>query len=169
MSKPSDPVARADDAARALARHLMALPHAALAFVDPQTATPGISRIAFGLAADGTPLTLISALAPHFAALSQTPDCALLLGEPGPKGDPLTHPRLMLRATAEFVPAATPDREALRETWLAQHPKSQLYVDFADFAFVRLRPRAALLNAGFGKAFHLEAADLLPGAKACET
>lgn len=168
MSKPSDPVARADDAARDLARHLMALPHAALAFVDAQTATPGISRIAFGVADDGTPVTLISALAPHFAALAQTPDCALLLGEPGPKGDPLPHPRLMLRATAEFVPVAAPDRAALRETWLAQHPKSRLYVDFSDFAFVRLRPRSALLNAGFGKAFHLEAADLMPATKAGE-
>lgn len=161
MTTPSDPVGRADDAARALAGQLMALPHAALAFIDARTHTPGISRIAFGRAAEGTPVTLISSLAPHFAALQQSPDCAVLLGEPGTKGDPLTHPRLMLRARAAFVPLAAADRQALRATWLAQHPKARLYVDFADFAFVRLHPLSALLNAGFGKAFHLEASDLL--------
>lgn len=163
MTNPFDPVARADDAARALARQLMGLPHAALAFTDALAGTPGISRIAFGTGPDACPVTLISSLAPHFAALVQSPDCALLLGEPGPKGDPLTHPRLMLRARAEFVPAGAPGRAEMRESWLNQHPKARLYVDFADFAFVRLRPRSALLNAGFGKAFHLEAADLMPG------
>ena len=37
-------------------------------------------------------LTLVSALAPHFRALRENPDCALMLGEVGDKGDPLTHP-----------------------------------------------------------------------------
>jgi heme iron utilization protein len=50
----------------------------------------------------------------------------------------------------------------LRALWLAQHPKAQLYVDFADFAFVRLAPRGAALNGGFGKAYALDAADLPP-------
>jgi hypothetical protein len=65
----------------------------------------------------------------------------------------------MLRANAEF--ASTDERAALRGLWLATHPKAKLYVDFADFAFVRLRPLNGLLNAGFGKAFSLTAQDIL--------
>ena len=64
MSQPRpDPVQPADDDARALARDLLTnARHAALAYTDPATGTPGISRIAFGLAPDGCPLTLVSSL-----------------------------------------------------------------------------------------------------------
>ncbi len=102
-----DPVAAASDEARALARQLMEAGHAALAWTDPATGTPGISRIAFADDPELGPLTLISGLAPHFAALRANPDCALMLGEVGAKGDPLTHPRLMIRARAAFLAART--------------------------------------------------------------
>ncbi|NJM83317.1 MAG: pyridoxamine 5-phosphate oxidase [Tabrizicola sp.] len=159
MAQRPDPVAPADDAARAQARALLALPHAALAFRDPEEGSPGISRIAFGLGHDGQMLTLISALAVHHAALRADPACALLLGEPGPKGDPLIHPRLMIRATAGFV-TDPDDRSSLRAAWLTTHPKARLYIDFADFAFVRFTPVSLLLNGGFGKAFRLMPGDL---------
>lgn len=158
-----DPIAPADDEARALARGLMAAArHAALAWTDPETGTPGISRIAFGRAPEGGPVTLISALAAHSAALRAHPEAAVMVGEPGARGDPLTHPRLMLRVRAAFVDRAAPDHAALRARWLADHPKSALYIDFADFALVRLEPVSALLNAGFARAFRLTPADLRP-------
>jgi len=151
-----NPVQPADTAAQDLARGLLQTArHAALAYTDPATTTPGISRIAFGQSPDGAPLTLISALAPHFAALRANPACAILLGEPGPKGDPLTHPRLMLQATARFIAPDDPARPALRAHWLQGHPKSTLYVDFADFAFVSFTVTAALLNGGFGRAYQV--------------
>lgn len=165
MAQPtrrSDPVAPADAEARTLARSLLtAARHAALAVTDPDGA-PAISRIAFGLAPDGMPITLVSALAPHFAALRDHPACALLIGEPGAKGDPLTHPRLMLKARAALVAPDDPARPALRDRWLADHPKSRLYADFADFAYVRLHPVSALLNGGFARAFRFGPDDLLP-------
>lgn len=154
-----DPVQPETPEALALARALLALPHAALAVTDAD-GTPALSRIAFGLAPQG-PVTLISSLSQHFGALQANPACALMLGEPGPKGDPLTHPRLMLKATAAFVAADAPDRPALRDHWLATHPKAKLYIDFADFAFVRFTLTAAFLNAGFGKAHRLPPATLL--------
>ncbi len=160
MPKIPDLVAAADPEARALARALLATSHAALAYSDAETGQPSISRIAFGLAPDGTPMTLISALAPHFAGLRRHADCAIMLGEPAGKGDPLTHPRLMVRACAIFVEPSDPDRPALRDHWLATHPKARLYIDFADFALVRLIPQSALLNAGFAKAYRLTATDL---------
>ncbi len=154
-----DPVQPATPEATALALGLLALPHAALAVTDPADGTPAISRIAFGLSPQG-PVTLVSSLAAHFAALQANPACALLLGEPAAKGDPLTHPRLMLKARASFVTPDDPARPALRDHWLKTHPKSKLYVDFADFAFVRFTLLSALLNAGFGKAHRLTAEDL---------
>jgi hypothetical protein len=155
-----DPVRPADDAARALAQDLMTLGHAALAWTDPDTRTPGISRITFARDPVAGPLTLISGLAPHFRALRANPDCALLLGEVGDKGDPLTHPRLMIQARASFVAPDDPDRLSLRTRWLARNPKAQVYIDLPDFAFVRLTPTTALLNGGFGRAHRINVADL---------
>jgi putative heme iron utilization protein len=159
MPRP-DPVQPPDAAACTLARTLLAeATHAALAFTDPTTGAPAISRIALAPGPDGTPLTLISGLAPHTAALQAHPACALMVGEVPDRGDPLAHPRLMIRAQAAFAPAQ--ERAALRGHWLALRPKSTLYVDLPDFAFVRLHPEGALLNGGFARAFRLAPADLM--------
>lgn len=158
-NKRPDPVQPADDEARALARALLSANHAALAYLDDSGA-PAIGRIAFGLCPEGQPMTLISRLAAHFAGLVADPRCSVMVGEVGVKGDPLTHPRLMIRATASFVAADDPARPALRAHWLKGHPKAALYVDFTDFAFVRLVPESALLNGGFARAFRLAPGDL---------
>lgn len=160
MSKRPDPVQPADDQARALAGTLLKLGHAALSWEDPDTGTPGISRIAFARDPEVGLLTLVSGLAPHFRALRDRPDCALMLGEVGDKGDPMTHPRLMIRARAGFIAADDPARPAIRERWLERNPKATIYIDLSDFAFVRLAPVSALLNGGFGRAHYLQPGDL---------
>ncbi len=104
---------------------------------------------------NGAPYLLVSTLSQHTKALSANPACSLLLGEPGTKGDPLTHPRLTLQCKAE--PA---DKTKLRDTWLTNHPKAKLYYDFADFQIFHLKVNIGYLNGGFGKAFHLTADDL---------
>lgn len=157
---PSDPIRPADDEALALARSLLSLNHAALAWTDPDTATPGISRIAFARDPEAGLLTLVSGLAPHFRALRDRPDCALMLGEIGDRGDPLTHPRLMIRAQAQFVAAEDPARPDIRNRWLERNPKARVYIDLPDFAFVRLRPVSARLNGGFARAFQIAPEDL---------
>jgi heme iron utilization protein len=83
-----------------------------------------------------------------------------MLGEVGDKGDPLTHPRLMIRARAAFVAPDDPSRPLIRARWLDRSPKSAIYVDLPDFAFVRLTPISALLNGGFARAFRLSPEDL---------
>lgn len=156
MQTKPDPVAAADDAARVLAKRLLhAAKHGALAVIDPETGTPGISRIALGRCPDGWPLSLISELASHTAALRANPAAALMVGDVEEKGDPLTHPRLMIRVKAEFVA-----KDGLRDHWLQSHPKAKLYVDFADFHFVRLMVISGVLNAGFARAYRLAPADL---------
>jgi len=160
MEDPS-PIRPTDDEARALARSLIAgARFAALAVLTPGTGAPAVTRIALGLDAAGLPLTLISQLSAHTRALQANPRAGLLVGEPGPKGDPLTHPRLSLDTEAEFVDRTSPGHAALRALWLASHPKSKLYIDFADFSFVRFTPLGAALNGGFGKAFVLTPQDL---------
>ncbi len=155
-----DPVQPADDDALQLARKLLALGHAALAWEDPDTGTPGISRIAFARDPEAGLMTLVSGLAPHYRALRDRPDCALMLGEVGPTGDPLTHPRLMIRARAAFVAPEDPARPGIRSRWLQRNPKATVYIDLPDFAFVRLAPTSALLNGGFARAFHISPDDL---------
>ncbi len=162
MSRKLDPVQPADDAARAQACSLLAAArHGALAYTDAETGTPGISRIAVGVDAGGGPVTLVSSLSAHHAGLRADPMAALMVGEPGPRGDPLTHPRLMIRVRASFVDRADPAHAGLRALWLDSHPKAKLYIDFADFGFVRLAPVSALLNGGFGRAVRLLPEDLM--------
>lgn len=158
-----DPVAPADDDARSLARDLLARArHAALAVSEAATGTPFVSRIALGLAPSGVPLTLVSGLAVHTPALRADPRCAFLVGEPGARGDPLTHPRLTVRARARFIARDSAEHAALRDHWLTGHPKSRLYIDFPDFSLVLLEQVSAVLNGGFARAYALTPADLLP-------
>ncbi len=157
------PIRPTDDDARALARGLIAdARFGALAVVHPDTGLPHVTRVAIGTDARGVPVTLVSDLSLHTRALRAEPRACVLLGEPGPRGDPLTHPRLSLDVRAEVVPRGA-GHDVLRERWLAQHPKAKLYVDFADFWFVLLRPEGAALNGGFGRAFVLGPDDLRQG------
>lgn len=156
-----DPIRATDDTARATARDLIAGARtAALAVLEPGTGAPFVSRIAFGLGPAAELLTLVSDLSVHSRALSADPRASLLLGEPGPKGDPLVQPRLTLRCRARFVADTAPERGTFRDTWLRRHPKAALYVDFADFRFVLFEVDNAHLNAGFGKAYALGPNDL---------
>jgi putative heme iron utilization protein len=160
-SPRADPLRPVDDAARALARRLLAeAPHGALATLEPGTGHPLATRCAVALDAHGAPLLLLSSLAEHTAALAADGRCALLLGEPG-AGDPLAHPRLTVLGTAARLGPGSPEHAQARARWLVRHPKAALYVDFGDFAFWRVEPARASLNAGFGRAYRLAASDLL--------
>ena len=162
MTPPkTDPIRPTDDAARDQARALIAEARfAALATLVPATGAPMVTRIALVPGPDGSPLSLVSDLSAHTGALKANPACSLLVGEPGPKGDPLTHPRLTLQAQAHFVPHGHADHAALAAHYLTHYPKAQLYIGFADFALVRFTITEAHLNGGFGKAYRLTAQDL---------
>ncbi len=152
-----------DDAARALARDLILSARvAALAFTDPETSLPFVSRIAVAPSPPGSArpciVTLVSDLSLHTRALAAAPDAALLIGDPPARGDPLNHPRIGLSVRA--VPAPEDDRAALRAFWLVHHPKARAYIGFTDFRFLYLRIRGGALTAGFARAFSLTAEDL---------
>lgn len=155
-----NPIRDTDDDARQMARaFLIHSRHAALG-VMLEDQQPLVTRVAFGLDLDGQALTLISGLAAHTQALKANPRCSLLLGEPGEKGDPLSHPRLSLMAEAEFLDRSAEDHAARAAHYLTQQPKAKLYLGLGDFTFVRLKVTGAALNGGFGRAYHLKPADL---------
>lgn len=152
-----------DDAVRRQAKGLIrSARFAALGTIDPLDGSPAVSRVALATALDGAPIFLISQLSGHFSNLEQDARCSLLVGEPG-KGDPLAHPRMTVIGTAAPVPAGAA-REALKARYLRRHPKAQLYADFPDFAFWHVKIQRASLNGGFGKAYALEAGDLMASA-----
>lgn len=133
---------------------------AALGVINPETRDPMVSRIAIATTAKGAPVTLVSTLSAHSRALETHAGCSLLIGEPGPRGDPLTHPRLSLQARAVTVRPGAPLHGELRARYLGLRPKSGLYIDFADFYFVIFQVTAGFLNGGFGRAFNLTPGDL---------
>ena len=156
----TNPIRPTDDDARALAQSLMDQARfCAIASLD-KTGAPMTARIAFGQTTGHHPVSLISHLSHHTQALLQDPRCSLLVGEPGDKGDPLTHPRLTLQAKAQILPRDHPEFEGLQTSWSISHPKSRLYIGFTDFVFARFLVHQAFLNGGFGKAFKLIPEDL---------
>ncbi len=155
----SDPIRPTDDQARSLAHSLLANSRwAALATLE-ENGHPSASLVSFALDTDNTPVLLISALSSHTMHLRRDPRCALLVGEPG-KGDPLAHPRVTISCQAEFIARPSAENDRLRSIYLLRQPKAELYIDFGDFAFVKLAMLSASLNGGFGKAYRLTSDDL---------
>lgn len=122
----------------------------ALATLAPGGEGPFASLVNVASAPDGSPILLMSRLAAHTRHIEADNRMSLLLALGGP-GDPLTHPRLTLsgRAVRVVDPNA---RAALRSRFLAKHPQSELYADFADFSFFLVAGEHAHLNGGFARA-----------------
>lgn len=158
-----------DDEARTLARIVLrSARSAAIAVIEPHSnGFPFVSRVLLGIDTDGTPLILVSALSTHTKALLADTRCSLLTGEIG-KGDPLAHPRLTVQCEAVRVERDDPAHGRLRSRFVRRHPKSELYIDFPDFAFFRLTPLRASLNGGFGRAYALDGEDLMIRSPAIE-
>jgi putative heme iron utilization protein len=131
-----------------------------LATLDRNTGHPFASLVNVATDVDGSPLILVSRLSTHTANLEVDGRASLLLASTG-KGDPLAHARLTLLGTFEQVTRESADAPRVRRRFLARHPKSELYVGFADFSFWRLGVVSAHLNGGFARAADLKAADVL--------
>lgn len=160
----TDPIRPTDDEARALARRLITdAAFASLGVLEPETGMPLVSRIAIAAHADGSPFFLASDLSFHSRALARDSRASILVGEPPAKGDPLAFPRVTVIGHIAKLARKDPAHAERRASWLAKHPKSQLYVDFGDFFFWTLTVERAHLNGGFGKAYVLTPADLRAG------
>ena len=131
----------------------------ALATLVPEQGFPFVSLVNVATAPDASPILLMSSLAAHTRHLAADPRVSLLLAQTG-AGDPLAHPRITLMGRAERIDDAG-RRAALKARFLAKHPKSALYADFADFSFWLVAMEQAHLNGGFGRAGHFAAKSLV--------
>lgn len=111
---------------------------------------PFVSLAIPAIAADATPILLMSDLADHSKHLQQHPQASLLFDGTLDLAEPLTGPRVTLIGSVAVTTAA-----ADRGLYLEQHPKAAFYADFADFRFYRFSIREALFVAGFGRIHRL--------------
>ena len=141
------------DAAR-LARSLLRRSRqGALATLTPGSGDPYCSLVNVASHPDGSPILLISRLALHTRNLLGDARLSLMLDERA-EGDPLEGSRIMLAGLAEQ--ASGDDVAILRRRYLNAHPSSEVFVNFKDFSFFRIRPTGAHLVAGFGRIVDLK-------------
>jgi hypothetical protein len=141
------------DAAR-LARSLLRRSRqGALASLMPSSGDPYCSLVNVASHPDGSPILLISRLALHTRNLLGDARISLMLDERA-EGDPLEGSRIMLAGRAEQADGE--DVAILRRRYLNAHPPSEVFVNFKDFSFFRIRPTGAHLVAGFGRIVDLK-------------
>jgi putative heme iron utilization protein len=145
----------ADSNAADLARRLLRRSRqGALATLMSGNGDPYCSLVNLASHPDGSPILLISRLALHTQNILGDPRVSLMLDE-RTAGDPLEGARIMLAGTAA---EARGEDAMLRRRYLNVHPSSEVFVNFKDFSFFRIRPKGAHLVAGFGRIV-----DLVPG------
>ena len=130
----------------------------ALATLMPGSGDPYCSLVNIASHPDGSPILLISRLALHTRNLLGDARLSLMLDERA-EGDPLEGSRIMLAGQAEQ--ADRDDVAILRRRYLNAHPSSEVFVNFKDFSFFRIRPTGAHLVAGFGRIVDLKPAQFL--------
>jgi putative heme iron utilization protein len=108
------------------------------------------SLVAVAADARGRPLFLLSDLAEHTGNLRARADASALIAEPaGAHDDPLALGRVTILGNCAKVDGG--EIAAAREAFLRWQPQAANYVDFKDFAFYRLEPRALRYVGGFGR------------------
>jgi hypothetical protein len=124
----------------------------ALATLQAGSGDPYCSLVNVASHPDSSPILLISRLALHTKNILADARVSLMLDERA-AGDPLEGARIMLAGRAE---QAGEDEPVLRRRYLNAHPSAEVFVEFKDFSFFRIRPLAAHLVAGFGRIVDLE-------------
>jgi heme iron utilization protein len=130
----------------------------ALATLMAGSGDPYCSLVNVASHPDGSPILLISALALHTKNILGDARVSLMLDERS-EGDPLEGSRVMLAGRAEQ--AGGDDMAILRRRYLNAHPSAEVFVNFKDFSFFRIRPSGAHLVAGFGRIVDLTPAQFL--------
>jgi heme iron utilization protein len=136
------------DAARTARSLLRRSRQGALATLMAGSGDPYCSLVNVASHPDGSPILLISRLALHTRNILGDARVSLMLDERA-AGDPLEGSRIMLAGHAEE--AGGDQLALLRRRYLNAHPSAEVFVNFKDFSFFRIRPRGAHLVAGFGR------------------
>ncbi|KAI3413073.1 DUF2470 domain-containing protein [Psidium guajava] len=107
---------------------------------------PSCSMVDFACDADGSPILAISSLAYHSKDLLANSKCSLLVAR-----DPEDRTDLVITLHGDAINVPEKDRESVRATYLSKHPNA-LWVDFGDFRFMRIEPRAVRFVSGVATA-----------------
>ncbi len=111
---------------------------------------PFVSLVTVAATGPTSLVMLLSGLAKHTKNLNNSPECSLLLVQPGGEsGNPLEGARMSI--TGKVTRLAREDDQSERATFLAVHPDAAMYADFGDFSFYRIDIHEAHLVAGFGR------------------
>ncbi|MDP9005573.1 MAG: DUF2470 domain-containing protein [Actinomycetota bacterium] len=106
----------------------------------------------------GAPLLFVSLMAEHTHNAERDPRASLLVAEPVAEGhDPLAAGRVTL--VGDLAPVPGEARAWVRDRYLAANPSAGYYIDFGDFAFYRLAPRAIRYVGGYGRMSWVDAGD----------
>jgi hypothetical protein len=101
---------------------------------------------------DGDVVFFLSTMADHTQNLLERPRCSFVTSEDFAADHPLEGERATLLGEAHQVE----DTDDLRAAYLEVHPHAELYIDFEDFDFYRLRPERIRYVGGFGRMSWLE-------------
>jgi heme iron utilization protein len=149
----------ADFSAPKLARSLLRRSRqGALATLMSSSGDPYCSLVNVASNWDGSPILLISRLALHTRNILADPRVSLMLDERA-EGDPLEGARIMLAGRVEE--AGDADEPILHRRYLNAHPSAEVFVNFKDFSFFRIKPATAHLVAGFGRIVDLKPVQFL--------
>ncbi|KAL3715529.1 hypothetical protein ACJRO7_007286 [Eucalyptus globulus] len=107
---------------------------------------PSGSMVDFACDADGSPILAISSLAYHSKDLLANPKCSLLVAR-----DPEDRTDLVITLHGDAVSVPEKDTESVRAAYLSKHPNA-FWVDFGDFQFVRIEPKAVRYVSGVATA-----------------
>lgn len=107
---------------------------------------PSGSMVDFACDACGSPILAVSDLAVHTKDLLTTSRCSLLVAR-----DPEDRTDLIITVHGDAVPVPETEKEGIRATYLATHPKA-FWVDFGDFQFMRIEPRIVRYVSGVATA-----------------
>ncbi|WCJ43630.1 FMN binding [Euphorbia peplus] len=107
---------------------------------------PSGSMVDFACDVDGTPILAVSSLATHSKDLLGNAKCSLLVAR-----DPEDRTDLVITLHGDAVAVPEEDRTAVRTAYLAKHPNA-FWVDFGDFQFLRIEPKAVRFVSGVATA-----------------
>jgi putative heme iron utilization protein len=143
------------DTATSLRQLLATQPVAALATLH--RGEPAVSMVPFVLPLGGAHLIIhVSALATHTADMLAHPRVSLLvMDEARADVTAQARPRVSLPCDAQVLPREGEVYAQARSDYLARFPDSAITFELGDFRVVLLRPVAARLVAGFGRAYSL--------------
>lgn len=119
-------------------------------------AWPYASLVLVAVAADGSPILMLSDLSEHAKNIAADNRVSLLIDGTAGRKDPLTGPRVTLLGRAMRSKDAD-----LKARFLARQPAAKLYAGFGDFHVYRVEVTRAHFVAGFGRIHWLDPADII--------